>query len=127
MFAYPSATYAAYEAEDPRLREDFRAHAIASAISTGVMAGVVLLLSAHGAPIIWRGLTHRIWTWPLFWITAILALPALYALWRRQYQLARFCAAGEDHLNPMGWAFAQFPYVVVLSITHLPHRPRSIC
>jgi cytochrome d ubiquinol oxidase subunit II len=117
MFAYLSATYAAYEAEDPKLREDFRSHAIASAISTGVMAGVVLLLSAHGAPIIWRGLTNRIWTWPLFWMTAILALTALYALWRSQYRLARFCAAGEVTLILWGWAFAQFPYVVVPNLT----------
>jgi cytochrome bd-type quinol oxidase subunit 2 len=117
MFAYLSATYAAYECEEPALREDFRSHAIASAISTGVLAGVVLLLSVHGAPIIWRGLTNRIWIWPLFWMTAILALAALYALWRRRYQLARFCAAGEVSLILWGWAFAQFPYVVVSNLT----------
>jgi cytochrome d ubiquinol oxidase subunit II len=117
MFAYLSATYAAYECEEPTLREDFRSHAIASAISTGVMAGVVLLLSADGAPTIWRGLTNRIWTWPLFWMTAILALAALYALWRRKYRLARFCAAGEITLILWGWAFAQFPYVVVPNLT----------
>jgi cytochrome bd ubiquinol oxidase subunit II len=100
-----------------KLREDFRSHAIASAVSTGVMAGVVLLLSVHGAPIIWRGLTNRIWIWPLFWMSAILALAALYALWRRQYRLARFCAAGEVSLILWGWAFAQFPYVVVSNLT----------
>jgi cytochrome bd ubiquinol oxidase subunit II len=117
MFAYLSAAYAAYECEEPALREDFRSHAIAGAISTGVMAGVVLLLSADGAPIIWRGLTNRVWSWPLFWITAILALAALYALWRRKYRLARFCAAGEVALILWGWAFAQFPYVVVPNLT----------
>jgi Cytochrome bd terminal oxidase subunit II len=130
MFAYLSATYAAYECEEPALREDFRSHAIASAISTGVMAGVVLLLSVHGAPIIWRGLTNRIWIWPLFWMTAILALAALDALWKRQYRLAHFCAAGEvslilwdGHLrnSRMSW------FRTSLSITHPPHRPRSTC
>ncbi len=117
MFAYLSATYAAYEAEDPKLREDFRAHAVAAALCTGLMAGVVLLLSINGAPIIWRGLSHRVWTWPLFWMSAILALTALYALWRRHYRLARFCAAGEVTLILWGWAFAQFPCIVVPNLT----------
>jgi len=117
IFAYLSATYAAYEAEDPALREDFRLRAIAGAIAVGVMAGVVLLLSIHGAPQIWQGLTERVWTWPHFWITAVLALAALYALWTRRYQFARLCAAGEVILIIWGWAFAQFPYVVVPSLT----------
>ena len=117
MFAYLSATYAAYEAEDPRLREDFRLRAIVGGIAVGVMAGTVLLLSIHGAPGIWRGLTERVWTWPLFWITAVLALTALYALWTRRYQFARFFAVGEVTLILWGWAFAQFPYLVVPSLT----------
>jgi cytochrome d ubiquinol oxidase subunit II len=37
MFAYLSATYAAYEVEDPELREDFRVRAITGAIGAGVM------------------------------------------------------------------------------------------
>ncbi len=117
MFAYLSATYAAYEARDSELAEDFRVRAIGAALSTGMMAGVVLLLSINGAPIIWHGLTHRVWTWPLFWMTAILALAALYALWRRRYRLARFCAAGEITLILWGWAFAQFPCIVVPNLT----------
>ena len=117
MFAYLSATYAAYEAEDPGLREDFRLRATFGGIAVGVMAGAVLLLSIHGAPRIWRGLTERVWTWPLFWITAVLALTALYALWTRHYQFARICAAGEVTLMLWGWAFAQFPYLVVPNLT----------
>ncbi|MBV8358557.1 MAG: cytochrome d ubiquinol oxidase subunit II [Deltaproteobacteria bacterium] len=117
IFAYLSATYAAYEAEDPELREDFRIRAIAGAIAVGVMAGVVLLLSIEGAPQIWRGLTERVWTWPHFWITAVLALTALYALWTRRYQFARVCAASEVALILWGWAFAQFPYLVVPNLT----------
>jgi cytochrome d ubiquinol oxidase subunit II len=81
MFAHLSATYAAYEIEDTELREDFRLRAIAGAIFAGVLAGVVLLLSINGAPRIWQGLTHRVWTWPLVWTTAVLATAALYGLW----------------------------------------------
>ncbi|MBV8453279.1 MAG: cytochrome d ubiquinol oxidase subunit II [Deltaproteobacteria bacterium] len=117
MFAYLSATYAAYEASDPDLREDFRVRAIAGAIAVGVMAGLVLLLSIDGATRMWHGLTDRVWIWPLFWITAALALTALYALWTRRYQLARVCAAGEVTLMLWGWALAQFPFLVVPSLT----------
>lgn len=117
MFAYLSAAYAAYEARDSEVSEDFRVRAIGAALSTGVMAGVALLLSINGAPVIWHGLTERVWTWPLFWMTAILALVALYALWMRNYQFARFCAAGEVTLILWGWAFAQFPYIVVPTLT----------
>jgi len=117
MFAYLSATYAAYEARDSELAEDFRVRATGAALSTGMMAGVVLLLSINGAPAIWHGLADRVWTWPLFWITAILALVALYALGMRNYRFARFCAAGEVTLILWGWAFAQFPYIVVPTLT----------
>jgi cytochrome bd ubiquinol oxidase subunit II len=72
LFAYLSATYATCELDDPEhddedLCEDFRVRAIASAIAAGVMAGAVLLLSIDGAPRIWLGFTHRIWTWPVIW------------------------------------------------------------
>jgi cytochrome bd ubiquinol oxidase subunit II len=117
MFAYLSATYAAYEASDSELAEDFRVRAIGAALSTGMLAGVVLLLSINGAPAIWRGLTNRVRTWPLIWITAILALVALYGLGARNYRFARFCAAGEATLILWGWAFAQFPYLVVPTLT----------
>jgi cytochrome d ubiquinol oxidase subunit II len=36
---------------------------------------------------------------------------------RRNYRFARFCAAGEVSLILWGWAFAQFPYLVVPTLT----------
>jgi hypothetical protein len=39
MFAYLSATYAAYEARDSELAEDFRLRAIGAALATGILAG----------------------------------------------------------------------------------------
>ena len=117
LFSYLSATYATYEIEDADLREDFRSRAIVSAIATGVIAGAVLLLSIHDAPLVWQGLTHRVWTWPLTWITAVLALVALYSLWTRRYEVARFCAAGQVTLILWGWAFAQYPYFVPPHLT----------
>ena len=117
MFAYLSATYAALEIEDTELREDFRSRAIGSAIATGVMAGLVLLLSINGAPRIWQGLTHRAWSWALIWATSLLALAAFYGLLTRRYKIARFCVAGEVTLILWGWAFAQFPYLMMPNLT----------
>ena len=101
----------------PEAARRFPRTRVAAALCTGLMAGVVLLLSINGAPIIWHRLTHRVLTWPLFWMTAILALAALCALWRRRYRLARFCAAGEVTLILWGRAFAQFPCIVVPNLT----------
>jgi cytochrome bd ubiquinol oxidase subunit II len=112
LFAYLAAVYVTLETDDAELRDDFRLRAIGAGIAVGVIAGIVLLLSYHGAPGIWAGLTQRLWTWPLIWLTSILALVALYALWTRRFELARLCAAGQVALILWGWAFAQFPYLL---------------
>ena len=120
IFAYLAATYATVEAGavgDPALADDFRRRAIGAALAVGVIAGVVLTLSIHGAPLIWNGLTHRGWTWPIFWLTTIFALAALWALWTRRFALARVCAAGQVALILWGWALAQFPYLLEPDLT----------
>jgi cytochrome bd ubiquinol oxidase subunit II len=131
MFAYLSATYATCELDDPEhgdseLCEDFRWRAIAGAIATGVMAGAVLLLSINGAPRIWQGLTHRVWTWPLIWAATVLALTALYGLRTRRYKIARFCAASEVTLILWGWALHNSPiWWCPMSLFTGRRRPRS--
>jgi cytochrome d ubiquinol oxidase subunit II len=112
LFAYLAAIYVTLETDDAELREDFRVRAIGTGIAVGVIAGIVLLLSFHGAPGIWAGLTQRVWTWPLIWMTSGLGLAALYALWTQRFELARLCAAGQVALILWGWAFAQFPYLL---------------
>ena len=94
------AGYATLETNDSELRDDFRLRAIGAGIAVGVIAGIVLLLSYPEAPGIWAGLTERVWTWPLIWLTTILALVALYALWTRRFELARVCAAWGRVLGP---------------------------
>jgi cytochrome d ubiquinol oxidase subunit II len=50
--------------------------------------------------------------------TAVAALTAIAALWRRHYRLARVAAAAQVSLILWGWLLAQFPYLIppVLSI-----------
>jgi cytochrome d ubiquinol oxidase subunit II len=129
IFAYLAAVYATVQAPPgAAVAEDFRRRAIGSALVVGVIAGVVLLLSRNYAPVIWQGLTRRRWTWPLIWATTILALGALYGLWSRRYELARFCAAGQIVLILIGWGAAQFPYLIVptLTIQQAASDPRTL-
>jgi cytochrome d ubiquinol oxidase subunit II len=112
LFAYLAAVYATLENADAEVRDDFRLRALVSGVAVGVIAGIVLLLSIHGAPRIWAGLTQREWTWPLVWTTSVLAVAALRSLWTRRFEIARLCAVGQVALILWGWAFAQFPYLL---------------
>jgi cytochrome d ubiquinol oxidase subunit II len=128
MFAYLAAVYAAAEAPDPALAADFRIRAIVASIIVGLLAGAVLLLSMRGAPLIWNGLTHRAWTWPIFWLTTVAALAALWALWTHRFALARICAAAQVALILWGWALAQYPYLLEpdLTIFNASAPPRTL-
>ena len=52
------------------------------------------------------------WALALHIFTAIFAIGAFYTLWTRRYRAARVLAAGQATLILLGWAFAQFPYLV---------------
>ncbi len=117
LFAFLAAVYLTVEAEDESLREDFRLRALASAVAVGVMALVVFLLSAAGAPLIRERLGESWWTWPLQITTGVFATCAIYALWKRKFRMARFCAAAQVTLILWGWAVAQYPYLVVPDLT----------
>jgi cytochrome bd ubiquinol oxidase subunit II len=129
IFAYLAAVYATVQAPtDSAVAEDFRQRAIGSALAVGIIAGIVLLLSRHNAPVIWQGLTQRPWSWVLILATTLLAVGALYALWTRRYELARFCAAGQVVMILCGWGAAQFPYLIVptLTIQQAASDPRTL-
>ena len=118
LFTYLAAVYLTIEAShEIDLQRDFRDRALTASIATGVFSAIVLLLSINGAPAIWRGLTDRWWTWPLFWATAIAGFGGVWALWTERYDLARLCAIGEVTLILWGWAFAQFPILVEPDMT----------
>jgi cytochrome d ubiquinol oxidase subunit II len=117
LVAFLAATYLANEAEDPRLADDFRARALASGALVGLLALAAFALSFNGAPRIREGLTERPWTWPLHAATAIFALTAFAALFRRRFALARLAAAGQTTMILLGWAASQYPYLVVPDLT----------
>jgi cytochrome d ubiquinol oxidase subunit II len=117
LFAFLAATYLTLETTDPELQDDFRLRALVSGVAVGALALVVFLLSGTRAPEIRAGISASPWAIPLHLITALCAVGAFAALWRRKYQLARMCAAGQVTLILWGWALAQYPYMVQPDIT----------
>jgi cytochrome d ubiquinol oxidase subunit II len=112
LFAFLAAVYLTVEAEDRSLQEDFRLRALLAGVAVGLLALIVFVLAGTGAPTVRAGISRSSWAVALHILTAIFALGAFYTLWTRRYRAARVCTAGQVTLILLGWAFAQFPYIV---------------
>ena len=116
VFAFLAATYLAVEAKGP-LQEDFRRRAIGAGVAVFVAAAVAGALSWAEAPLVFAGLTRRAFSLPLHVATAVAAVTAFVALFRRRYRLARAAAAAQVTLIVLGWGASQYPYLVVPDLT----------
>src|SRR4051812_12394949 len=112
VFAFLAAVYLAYNATEPDLQEDFRLRALASAAAVFVVAAVALVASHRAAPRIAAGVTTGAFAIPLHVLTGAAAIAAIYALWRRNYRVARIAAGAQVTGILWGWALAQYPYVI---------------
>jgi cytochrome bd ubiquinol oxidase subunit II len=117
LFAFLAAVYLTLETDDVKLREDFRRRALISGIVVGILALIVFLLAGSGAPTVRAGIGRTWWALGLHLATAVFAVGAFYTLWTRKYQIARICAAAQVVLILLGWAFAQFPFLIEPDIT----------
>lgn len=117
LFALLAATYLAYEARTPALRDDFRKRALWAGVAVGALALATFLLAGSEAPRIRLGLTGRPYTWPLHLATGGAAVTAFWALWSRRFRLARVAVAVQAALIVLGWAASQYPYLVVPDLT----------
>lgn len=117
LVAYLAATYLTLEAWDDGVREDFRKRALIAAVMVAGFALVVFIVSAFKASSFWNALVR----WPRGWIeaalTCIAAIIAFWSLFRRRFVLARATAAIEATLILLGWAMAQYPYLVRPGLT----------
>jgi len=104
--------YLTLEAGEAELQEDFRRRALVAALLVFVAAFGVLLLSGALAPRVRLGLTSRPWAIPLHLATGLAAVTAIWGLWSRQYRAARLAAGAQVALILLGWAFAQYPFLV---------------
>jgi cytochrome bd-type quinol oxidase subunit 2 len=96
------------------------ARTFAGVLVTWLIAGVVsllLLLAAKSeAPHLWTGLTKA----PeiLFLFAGVLLAPgSAFALWRGRFPAARFLGAGQVVVLLLGWAVAQWPYLIYPDLT----------
>jgi cytochrome bd ubiquinol oxidase subunit II len=118
LFAFLAAVYLTVEAgDDAALRDDFRARALAAAIAVGVFAAVALLLSRRAAPRVMEGVVGGSWAWLLHLCTGMFAVTAIVALWRRNFRLARLAAAAQVTLILWGWAVAQYPFIIPMTVS----------
>lgn len=117
LFAFLAAVYLTVEAPEPALREDFRARALGAGLAAFGAAALALLLAYEGAPLVWRKLIASPWALRFHLVTAVAALAALGALWRRRWRLARAAAAVQVSLILWGWGLAQYPYLLPPHLT----------
>ncbi len=127
MFAFLAATYLTLDTrDDPALQNDFRLRAIVSGASLAPVALAVFWLARYDAPHLFQGLIRP---WAPFFLaaTSICAIGALVALYRRTFPVARAAAIAQVTLILLGWAFAQFPYLVPADLTYqAAASPRSV-
>jgi len=117
LFAFLAAVYLTVEASDNELQEDFRTRALIAGIASGILALTVFILAGTGAPTVRAGIGRSWWALVLHLFTAIFAIAVFYTLWTRKYRVARICAAVQVTLILLGWALAQFPYLVEPDMT----------
>ena len=116
-FAFLAAVYLTLEAPEGDLREDFRRRALAAGVILGGAAGLALLVSRPGAPLMRQGLLGSAWALPFQAATAAAALTALAGLWTRRYRVARVAAGAQVSLILWGWAGSQYPYLIPPDLT----------
>lgn len=116
-FAYLAAVYLTVETDDPDLRDDFRARAIAAGVVTAACALLCALAAAARAPRFWHALTGSGFSAPLAAIAVAAAAGGLASLGRRWFGLARVLAIAEVATIVVGWGLAQAPYLVAPDVT----------
>jgi cytochrome bd ubiquinol oxidase subunit II len=82
---------------------------------TGVAVFAALVPITRDAPTLGAGLTGR--AAPLILLSAVAGVAALVLLLRRRYEPARFSAVSAVAAVLVGWAVAQYPWLLVDSVT----------
>ncbi len=112
LFAFLAAVYLTVEAPNAALAGDFRARALGAGLLLFPGAAVALYLARNDSPWVFTELTGASWAPVLHLLTGSAAVSALVALWRRHYRIARTAAAVQTALIVVGWAMAQWPYIL---------------
>lgn len=117
LFMYLAVVYLLLETSDVTLQEDFRRRSLVTWLIVTLIGLVVFIASKRGAPEIYDGLVHAIAGRLTLLATFVAALASGMSLLRRWYAVARVCAALQVILILLGWAWSQYPYLVVPDLT----------
>jgi cytochrome bd ubiquinol oxidase subunit II len=117
LCAYLAATYLTLEARTPELADDFRRRALAAAAVSAALAIAAFGMAFAGAPHVARRLTGSPWAWLVEAGATLAAGGGVLALLRRQFAAARLLVAAQVGLIVIGWAAAQYPYLLVDDLT----------
>src|SRR3712207_3752930 len=97
------------------LVEQFRARALGTAAVTGAVGLAGLFVLRADAPQLYTGLTGR--ALPVVALSVLAGLVALGLLWTRRFGAARAASGLAVTAILVGWAVAQYPYVLVPEVT----------
>jgi cytochrome d ubiquinol oxidase subunit II len=112
LFAFLAAVYLTLETSDRALQEDFRRRALWAGAAAFGAAALALALAYRGAPLGWGELLGAPWAAALHLVTALAAVAALAALWKRRWRLAQAAAVVQVSCIVWGWGLAQHPFVL---------------
>jgi cytochrome d ubiquinol oxidase subunit II len=116
--AYLAAVFLCGDAQRdgaPDLADQFRIRALGTAALTGVVGLAGLFVLRSDAPLLWKGLTGRAVLVIALSVVAGVAAVLLLAL--RRYVAARLASALAVTTILVGWAVAQYPYLLVPKLT----------
>jgi cytochrome d ubiquinol oxidase subunit II len=114
--AYVAAVYLCVETSG-ELQEDFRLRALGAGVAFAVVGTIALPLAWKEAPQIWDGMWERD-VWIIIPVAIVTGLATLYAVWTRHFVIARATAVVEVAVLLIGWALAQYPYLIVPDLTY---------
>ncbi len=113
--AYLAAVYLTLETEG-ELREDFRRRALAAGVVTAVLAAATLGVAWVDAPRLFGALAAPR-SIPLLAAGFLLGAVAAGCVWTRRFGLARWLSGTVVALFVLGWAGAQYPFLVYPDLT----------
>jgi cytochrome bd ubiquinol oxidase subunit II len=116
--AYLAAVYLTGDARrtgQPDLAEVFRRRALVTGVVVGVISLGGIEVIRRDAPRLFDGLTGR--ALPLVVASALMGAASLALLWYRRFGLVRVTAALAVVAVIWGWGAAQYPYILVPSVT----------
>ena len=82
----------------------------------GLLSVGTLLLTLTEAPRLWHGLTGPP-ALPVVAVGMLLAPASGLAVWHRRFRWARLLGAGQVALLLVGWALAQWPFIIYPDVT----------